>query len=230
MLQANVPANNQCTLSNPNSYYVNDYIVATISRNGQSLGSVQKYVYAYLPFYGTYTQTLTHFNKYGYYAIPETNFTANDDIIVNPDCYIFIKSSKFRNMTMSCIPHNYSSASINRVDDETIRIYVNYEPLIRYGTVTIYGTSPEGCDDFSFTINVTADKNLITPLLALCGNIENEILSISLNSSSESFAEASSHDRCSLSGWDIIITECAKGQCVYAKSCQNDILRIIAVR
>jgi len=225
MLQANVPANNQCTLSNPNSYYVNDYIVATISKNGQSLRSLQKYVYAYLPFYGTYTQTLTQFNKYGYYAIPETNFTANDAIIVNPDCYIFIKSSKFKNMTMSCVPHNYSTALISRIDDETIKLYVNYERLIRYGTVTVYGTSPEGCDDFSFTVYVTADKNFITPLLTLCSNIENGTLSISLNSCTESLAETNLH-QCSLSGWDIIITECTKGQRVYTKSCQNDKLRI----
>ena len=226
MLQGNVPATNQCTLSNPNNYYVDDYIVATITKNGQALGSLQKYVYAYYPFYGTYSQTLRPVNKYGYSAIPETNFTASDYIIVNPNCYIFVESPKFKNMTMSCIPHNYSTASISRIDDETIRLYVNYEKLIRYGTVTIYGTSPEGCDDFSFTVYVTANKDMTIPILAINGEIENGILSLSLNNDTESINENSSLERCSLSGWDIRITECTTGQCVYTKSCQNDQLRI----
>lgn len=226
ILQTNVPATNQCTIYNPGNYYINDSIVATISKNGQQLAILKKYVYAYFPFYGTYSQTLRPINKYGYYAIPETNFTDDDNIIVNPDCYIFIESSKFKNMTMSCIPHNYSTASINRIDEETIRLYVNYEPRIRYGSVTIYGSSPEGCDDFSFTVYVTANRDLIIPLQRIYSDVSNGQLLVYINTDNDVYLEDQKDSYYDLSGWLISIIECTSGQCVYSNEFQNERLRI----
>lgn len=212
----NYPTQNQCRISNYDHGYINDTLSVTVTKNGFVLAKEKMKVYSNLPFYGTYSQTPEKHNKYHYPTIPETPFPENETTFsVNQDCDIIIKSEAFKGKTVTYSSQYPASILLLRVDEETIKLFVNHQN--RVIPITMYANSDEGCDDFSFT--VLASHTLL--LRNLNVSSDGDIIKIMLPTNSEDTIGESKNSQLD---WKITVTEISTGKIAFlGNSSDSDI-------
>lgn len=213
-IQQNCPTQNQCIISN--NSYINDTLIAVVTKNGFTLAEAKMNIYSNLPFYGTYSQTPDRHNKYNYPTIPETPFSQNETTFsVNQDCDIIIKSEAFKGKTVTYSSQYPASILLLRVDEETIKLFVNHQN--RVIPITMYANSDEGCDDFSFT--VIASHTLL--LRNLNVSSDGDIIKIMLPTNSEDTIGESKNSQLD---WKITVTEISTGKIAFlGNSSDSDI-------
>lgn len=216
--------NNQCVVDNSIGYQLNNLsLIATITQDGDTLTTLAKSVCANRSYLGSYSQTPSVVNQYGYPTIPETafDFFSNgfdfNEIVVNPECNITLKCPRFKHMDFSTFG---LGCNINRVDDETIILWP-YRPTGLGGLITITASGNGNCNDFSFYINVqraALSRQIELECRELSGN-----LVVSISPSSELMSQMIDTREANL---NIMITEVLTGIIIFSQEITNTSISI----
>ena len=220
----NSPSTNQCTIANSNKAYIKNTLVATISKNGTVITSVEKEIDTGANFYGTYEQEAAVLGVGATVpACPPTAFHSGDTIVLSKGSHITLKSPKFVGANVYC---SSSLFGIWLHQDSIIDVYVQAQLPSWYTnsisslpfphSMTFTGTYPNNCEVFKFKLNLTD----VIPLLPLSlqvipsGTGYNIMLQ---RSSSRDITEADTgnNSRNKLSDWNLTIVHSLSGKAVY---------------
>ena len=155
----NTPATNQCTVTNSSQAYINNYLVATISKGANVIASIEKKIDTGINFRGTYQQAaVMNGSTQLLPAIGPNDFYSGNLLILNEGSLITLKSQDFvganislEGMTPFFFSHHDSIVSMK---------YLALMPLPRQtdaispsaASVVITGTRPNNCETFQFSI------------------------------------------------------------------------------
>lgn len=142
LIHQNTPSANQCTII-PGDTGFDKTLVATIWKNNTALCTVEKGIMTPCPLNGTIHQEGTY-----YHGMTYPSFTIEMDplFIMNQACDVTLQSPKFKYMNFSTYTNPNTAVSLQRIDDETIKIRMGYQTT--NVELRIYGTADGSCNDF----------------------------------------------------------------------------------
>ena len=206
------PSANSCTIHNINKSYINDVLVATVSKGGNVITTFEKQVYTGVNFTGTYKQAGGSVNPPlgsglpTYYApIPETTFADNATILIHREHKVTLKSSLFSTSTISVSGPTPSLSLTQNGDSITF-----FAPTTTQGAVyTFTGKNTAGYDVYRFTVTKLKDS-LVPVFLGLTHT--NGILSLYFKNETDEVIDARDLQDFDI---DIIVANVQTGKIVY---------------
>ena len=220
----NSPSTNQCTIANSNKAYIKNTLVATISKNGTVITSVEKEIDTGANFYGTYEQEAAVLGVgVTVPACPPTAFHSGETIVLSKGSHIILKSPKFVGANISL------SGSLSGIwfhQDSIIDVYVQAQLPSGYTnsisslpfphSMTFTGSYPNNSEVFQFKLNLTD----VIPLLPLSMQVTPSGTGYNITlqrSSPKEIAEADSEDNSlyNISDWYLTIVHSLSGKAVY---------------
>lgn len=213
----NSPLSNQCTISNSFKSYINDVLVATISKGGNVITAIEKPIRSGANFAGTYKQeggTVVTLDGSTYYApIPETAFADNASIYIHREHKVTLKSSLFTNSTVTSSGPNPPLFLMQNGDSITF-----YAPTTTQAAVyTFTGTNNNGYDVFRFTVRKLKDS-LVPVFLGLTHS--NGMLSLFFKNESDEVIDARDLQDFDI---DVIVANIQTGKTVYQSSQKGEV-------
>ena len=203
---------NWCFINNTNKEFIKDYLVGTVYKGNDVVGSVEKYIHTGANFSGTYAQAASGNNP----AVPTTSFGSGDRLLFTKGGTITLYSPSFSVATIThsgCFVQNWSHSG-NTISFK-FREPLSPEPLspeslslLINETLTITGTYANSYETFQFTVT---GIDPTTPLLDITHEGSNYTFSMYIQSSNSEEEEC----RIALTGWNLSVIHSATGEVVY---------------
>lgn len=167
-----------CYVTASGSTTIDNILVATLWRNGITIGSVEKHIMTPKQLTGTISQTGGSVPGYTY-----PSFTTSIEPItaVNQFCHITIHSPKIKHMSVSCITNPQTTVNIQQIDDETIGFYAP-SGSDNIG-IHLYFTGNGNCNNFD--LRLIALRDPIDPSNPYYINMDGNLLEIGMTGNKE---------------------------------------------
>jgi len=224
----NSPIANSCIITNSNKDYLNGYLIATISKSGQTLAIVKKHIDTGQYFSGTYQQAATASHP----GQASMSFGSGGDVFCYNGGQVTLTSSDFVGATItysgSITPSNWQHSG-NTITF-TPNFVVPFPPLskdrIATRKLTITGKYSSSCETFRFTLyGINYDPGIIL--------INQDLLSIQSSGQYYTFSIASSEgadvdtpNRTESSVWHLTIANAMTGALVYNSDVEGNSVTI----
>lgn len=163
-MTTNSPAQNQCTISNPNKEYIKGTLTANVTRAGNTLVTLSKTIHTCPGFSGTYEQeggyVIAPIGGTTYYApIPLTAFEDGETFEVNRQLTVTLTSDKFYGAT---ITHSGENVSDWTHSGNTITfMFPRKLNCGLYDLMTVSGTYNNSYESFMFSVQA---KPVLAPI------------------------------------------------------------------
>lgn len=161
-----------CSVTIDGNTTLDNILVATLWRNGMTVGTVEKHIMTAKQLTGTITQTGGHVP--GGYTYPSFTHSIESVSAVNQMCLITIQSPKLRHMEVSPYTNPQANINIQRIDDETISFAIPGST----GNIGIhlYFTGISACNNFD--LRLIALRDPIDPSLPLYIGMDGNLVEI----------------------------------------------------
>lgn len=200
---------NWCIINNTGKEYIKDYLVGTVYKNNDVVGSIEKYIHTGANFSGTYEQA-----AYGNLpAIPSTSFDCSNHLLFTKGGTITLHSPSFSNAAIThsgCSVQNWNHSG-NTISFK-FRDIIPFNPLspenmslFNNESLTITGTYANSYETFQFTIT---GINPATPLLNISQHGNDYTVSLEIHAD-ESYATT---EKAALTNWKLDIVNSTTGK------------------
>lgn len=222
----NSPYTNYCTITRDNSSYINNTLVATISKNGSTVSTIEKVIDTTGNFSGFYSQeAFTHPNL-SYPAVVGVPFNHDDILILHKGSTITLQSNSFIGATISRTGHTVHDWTVSgntisfRFKYLSPNIINPYDPdlVARPGepaSITITGQRPGTCEQFWFTVIGTDLPNLLDLNQSYNLSVNNSGNDYTFSVSGQTADATRSVEQIDVPTWKLIIVNTITGQVLF---------------
>ena len=247
-----MPGSNECTINNTNKSYIKNTLVATISKDGVAIATVEKAIDTGINFFGTYEQAASPAYEWNLPGTPPTAFHSGSKILLLKGSTITLHSSCFIGAS---ITYTGSGPSTWTHSGSTITMKFNYLPpasplsinsipAARPSTITITGVYANSCETFQFIVSALPHPTPLIDASQLSLGINNtwkdftfQLTARPLSSSTENaegiINEGSNNNEVEefiLSGWQLTIVNTQTGKVVFDQIVDGEAQTINAAR
>ncbi|MBE6254560.1 MAG: hypothetical protein E7105_03470 [Prevotella sp.] len=224
----NSPYPNYCTITRDNSSYINNTLVATISKNGSTILTIEKVIDSAVNISGIYSQeAFTHPNL-SYPAVVGMPFNHGDILLLHKGSTITLQSNSFIGATISRTGHTVHDWTVS---GNTISFHFKYLPfpniinpynpnsVARPGepaSITITGQYPGTCEQFWFTVIGTDLPIIDNPILSLNLSVNNSGNDYTFSISGQTADATRSIEQTYVPTWKLIIVNTTTGQILFS--------------
>ena len=218
----NSPSVNQCTINNSSKEYIVDTLVAVVSKNGNTIATIEKAIDTGAGFYGTYEQEGADYVSTYVPECPPTSFHSGDRFTLYKGPTITLWSPKFVGATFSFAGNESPSNWTHNGNTISFKFrYLPPAPLQSQGEtgmtrplnvgMIVTGRYSNSYETFRFTI---------MPMLPMLVNPPSFLISSSGNI--YTFTPSALNDETSMissnGSWNLIITNTLTGRVMYTGS------------